>query len=173
MRCDEAQSELLLGRTSSAELDAHVQSCASCRVLAAQHGALNAALALDEPHRPGPGFDTRFFARLADERATTHKKRTLRSLRMWLWALVPAAAGIALLIARPGRAPGEDAVPLEADAPAAWIEEPDDFALVMEEDPALLEELAILQRLEDLEDLELLEGVDQAELDRLAAEALP
>lgn len=172
MRCDQAQSELLLGRapSASAELEAHVQSCASCRAVVEQQSALNAVLSLDEPHRPGPGFDTRFFARLAGERAVAQKKRTLFSLRMWLWALVPAAAGAALLLARPEP---EQAVPAEAHAPAALLEEPDDFALVMDEDPALLEELEVVQQLEDLEDLELLEGVDQAELDRLAAEASP
>jgi hypothetical protein len=172
MRCDEAQSELLLGQAphAGAELEAHVQSCASCRAVVEQQRGLNVALSLDEPHRPAPGFDTRFFARLADERAAAREKRTRLSLRMWLWALVPAAAGVALLLARPDR---DDAAPPEAQAPAALLEEPEDFALIMDEDPALLEDLEIVQKLEDLEDLDLLEGVDHAELDRLAAEASP
>jgi hypothetical protein len=177
MRCDEAQSELLLGRApgASTALATHVEGCERCRALAEQHNALNAVLALDEPHRPGPGFDTRFFARLAGEREATRRRRRLFSLRMGLWALIPAAAGVALLVARTGREPSEQAVPPEAQAPAALIEAiaEGDLALVMDEDPALLEDLAVLQQLDELEDLELLDGVDPAELDRIAAEAAP
>jgi hypothetical protein len=177
MRCDEAQSELKLGGVTgvSAEVNSHVRGCEQCRALMEQHGALNALLALDQPHRPRPGFDTRFFARLKGEHEAARKKRGLWALKMWLWALVPAAAGVALLVARTGREPSEQAVPPEAQAPAALIEAiaEGDLALVMDEDPALLEDLAVLQRLDELEDLELLDGVDQAELDRIAAEAAP
>src|SRR5688500_11413632 len=99
MRCDEAQTELLAGQAPSAspELAAHVRGCASCQALAGEQSALDAVLALDEAHRPGPGFDTRFFARLDGERSAGKKKRALFSMRMWLWALVPVAAGVALL----------------------------------------------------------------------------
>jgi hypothetical protein len=127
-------------------------------------------LALDEAHTPGPGFDTRFFARLDGERSAAKKKRALFSMRMWLWALVPAAAGIALLVGRPSKST-EAVVPPEVDAPPALIEaiaEPDDLALL--EDLELIEDLEVVQQLEQLEDLDLLEGIDPAELERLAAE---
>lgn len=176
MRCEDAQSELLAGRaqSSSAELEAHVQGCDACRSLAERQSALNAVLALDEPHQPGLGFDTRFFARLDEERGAARTKRRLFSLRMWLWALVPAAAGVALLVSRPGHPTGEAAHPPEAATPALLEngDEPEDLELVME-DPELLEELDVVQRLDDLEDLDLLEGVDPAELDRLATETAP
>jgi len=176
MRCDQAQSELRAGQAPSAspEFDAHVRGCASCQALAGEQNALNAVLALDEAHTPGPGFDTRFFARLDGERSAAKKKRALFSMRMWLWALVPAAAGIALLVGRPSQST-EAIVPPEAHAPPALIEaiaEPDDLALL--EDLELIEDLEVVQQLEQLEDLDLLEGIDPAELERLAAdEATP
>jgi len=176
MRCDDAQSELLAGRApdTSAALAAHVRECASCQALAGEHSALNAVLALDEPHAPGPGFDTRFFARLDGERSAAKKKRALFSVRMWLWALVPAAAGVALLVSRPGSRGNDAATPPEAAAPAALIEavaEPEDLALL--EDLELIQDLEVVQQLEQLEDLDLLEGIDGAEIERLAAEVTP
>jgi hypothetical protein len=174
MRCDEAQRELLAGRAavSSDELDRHVRECAECSALAGEERALDTLLALDQPHRPGPGFDTRFFARLDDERTANEKKRALFSMRMWLWALVPVAAGVALLIVPKVDKPPA-AAPPEAHAPPALMEalsgaEPDDLALAS--DLELLEDIDVVQRLEELEDFELLGDLDHAELDRLAAE---
>lgn len=176
MRCDDAQSELLAGRApgASAELAEHVRECTSCRALAGEQSTLNALLALDEPHAPGPGFDTRFFARLDGERSAAKKKRALFSVRMWLWALVPAAAGVALLVSRPSWKSTEAPAPPEAAAPSALIEavaEPGDLALL--EDLELIQDLEVVQQLEQLEDLDLLEGIDPAELERLAAEVTP
>lgn len=176
MRCDDAQSELLAGRTpeASGELAAHVRECASCQALAGEQSALSAALALDQPHSPGPGFDTRFFARLDGERSVAKKKRALFSVRMWLWALVPAAAGVALLVSRPGSKSTDTTTPPEAAAPAALFEamaDPDDLALL--EDLDLIQELDVVQQLDQLEDLDLLEGIEPAELDQLAAEVAP
>ena len=174
MRCDQAQRELLAGRACRPgdELEQHVRECEACNAIAGEQRALDGLLALDQPPVPGPGFDTRFFARLGDERASSKKKRALFSVRMWLWALVPVAAGAALLVGKPKR---EDppAAPPEAHAPPALIEaldegEPEDLALAT--DLELIEDLAIVQRLEELEDYELLGDVDPTELDRLAAE---
>ena len=167
MRCEDVRDELLLGGAPSAQLDAHARECAACGELQQAQRALNAALALDEPHRPGPGFDTRFFARLDAERTAHQKKRRLFSLRMWLWALVPAAAGVAVLVMRAR----EPVTPPEAHAPAILVdvaEEPDDLALL--QDLELVEDLDVVQQLDALEDFDILADIEPAELDRIAAE---
>jgi hypothetical protein len=173
MRCDEAQRELLGGGEagSNDELDRHVRECAECSAIAGEQRALDTLLALDQPHQPGPGFDTRFFARLDDERTASKNKRALFSVRMWLWALVPVAAGVALLMLPKADKP--PAAPPEAHAPPALMEalgeaEADDLELASEIE--LLEDIDVVQRLEELEDFELLGEIDPAELDRLAAE---
>jgi len=174
MRCDDARQELLAGRAagSSDELDQHVRECAGCAAVASDQRALDALLAHDQPHVAGPGFDTRFFARLEAERAAGTKKRALFSMRMWLWALVPVAAGVALLVGRPKR---DDApvAPIETQGAPMLMEalgegDPDDLELAS--DLELLEDLEVVQRLDELEAFELLSDIDPAELDRLAAE---
>jgi hypothetical protein len=112
--------------------------------------------------------------RLDEERAASTKKRALFSMRMWLWALVPVAAGVALLVVPKASQP--PAAPPEAHAPALMEAlgeaEADDLALASELE--LLADIEIVQRLQELEDFELLGDLDPAELDRLlAAEAAP
>src|SRR5688572_16043503 len=94
MRCEEAREAATAARYADAgdpELDAHLADCADCRAHAAQHARLDRALALDEPVLPGPGFDTRFFARLDVERSAARSKRA----RRFVWLLVPAVAATA------------------------------------------------------------------------------
>src|SRR3954454_14420696 len=109
MRCDDAQRELGEGRygadahDGSPELRAHLAECAACRALATQHVELDRILALDQPVAPRPGFDTRFLARLADEKARPRAQR-----RRWFWMLVPLATGaLSMLLLRSPPAPTE------------------------------------------------------------------
>jgi hypothetical protein len=83
MRCDEAQQELLAGRTAGMDgaLERHVRDCAECGTIASRQRALDAVLALDRPYPPGPGFDTRFFARLRSARSSRCGRGCGRSCR--------------------------------------------------------------------------------------------
>src|SRR5262245_17858708 len=108
MRCERARE--LLGEAryarhdADAELHAHVAECAACRALQADHAALDRVLALDQPAVPRPGFDTRFFARLEQEKATLQRGS---ARRRFVWAVLPlcAAGAVALVLAlRPPQA---------------------------------------------------------------------
>lgn len=171
MRCEDFRDELQLGRAPGAELEAHARSCDACGKLLAEQRALNDLLALDEPHQAGPGFDTRFFARLRDERDGLDSKRRRSSMRVWLWALIPAVAGIAILLGRQQRAASNHGAPAQWRAPSFFVdvaEQPEDLELL--EDLELVEDLEVVQHLDALEDFEILADVDPNELDRIASE---
>jgi hypothetical protein len=156
---------------ATTELRAHLAQCAACRALQTRHAALDRVLALDEPATPCPGFDTRFFARLEQEQATTRRGR---ARRRFVWALVPlcAAAAVALLLtprpaSAPGHVPRDGQHPDVAPAPTAQIE-PDDLSLAM--DLELVEDIDVVQQLDELEDFDVLSAVDADELERIAKE---
>lgn len=156
MRCEDARRELLGAPPAPdrAALAAHLSSCESCAALQAQRFSLDALLDRHEPPTPRPGFDTRFFARLEEERKRTARSRWLR----WSWALVPAAAAAALATFH---AP-----------PAAEPElPPEELGLVM--DLPLVEELPLLQQLDEVEAFEALGELDDAELEQVLAEVAP
>jgi predicted anti-sigma-YlaC factor YlaD len=156
MRCDAAREALAHARYLGGpdpELQAHLAECPECRAAHAREGALDRALALDEPAAAGPGFDTRFFAKLAQEQARARKRRRLR----FAWLLVPAAAAAAAALLWIGRTP-----PAPAQLPA------DELALAM--DLELVEDIDVVSRLDELEAYELLGEVDEQELARLLAE---
>jgi predicted anti-sigma-YlaC factor YlaD len=159
MRCDQARDALAHARHSGGpdrELHAHLAQCDACRALQAREGALDRWLALDEPARASAGFDARFFAKLAEERARARRRRTLRVA----WLLVPAAAaaaGVMMWLQRPA--------PVPAELPA------DEIALAM--DLELVEELEVVTQLDELEAYDVLGQVDEEELERLLAEEAP
>lgn len=76
-----------------AEVEAHLGGCAACR---AERDRLAAAIALlgqlPPAPVPSPGFEQRFHARLAAERATA--RRPLLARLAWRW-LAPGLAGAA------------------------------------------------------------------------------
>lgn len=165
MLCEETQERLAQRRVSGASdavLDAHLKQCARCEQRAASEAALDRLLLLDSPHTPGPGFDTRFFARLDAERGKQRRGRVW-GMHWAGWALVPIAAGVALVLMR-----AQPQKPATQDELLAAELEPDDVDLVLELE--LVEDLPVIQQLDELEAFELLEAVDQAELDKLAAE---
>jgi hypothetical protein len=177
MHCERARellSEAGYGADGAApDLREHLAQCAACRTLQAQHTALDRVLALDEPAVPRPGFDTRFFARLEQEKVSAQR---VRARRRFVWALLPlcAAAGAALLFtARPSSlppaAPQELQHPDQAPTQAAAVEiEPDDLSLAM--DLELVEDIDVVQKLDELEDFDVLSQVDADELERIAKE---
>jgi anti-sigma factor RsiW len=76
-----------------AQVESHLAGCAACR---AERDRLASALALLSrlPPAPAPaaGFEQRFFARLAREKATLRERRSLLDRVAWRW-LVPTLAG--------------------------------------------------------------------------------
>jgi anti-sigma factor RsiW len=161
MRCEQARA-LLEARYElerSAELTAHLAECRECAALDAHDGALDSWLALSEAVVTRPGFDTRFFARLEQEKSRARQRRWLR----WAWALVPAAAAAAALLwLRPVPAPGvAGALPVEVA--------PDDVALAV--DLELVEQLEVAGKLDEVEAYDVLSELDDGELERMAQEA--
>ncbi len=162
MRCEELHEALVQARygaaEESAEQTSHLASCGECRAFASEQTKLDSVLAHSESMSAGPGFDTRFFARLQAEQASNARAgRAARSRRSWLWwSLVPtltAAAAAALML---WRKPETQSVPQE------------DLALAT--DLELVQELPVVEHLDEAEALEVLAELDVAELDKLAHE---
>jgi predicted anti-sigma-YlaC factor YlaD len=174
MRCEQARQTLIDTRyggentgagvdpdsaipESSPELRAHLAQCEACRALQAHEAALDRWLALDEPAAAGPGFDTRFFARLRAEKARTRRRRVLHLA----WALVPLAAGAAFVFLRPTHTAQTPA------SPASQVPT-DDLGLAMELD--LVQDMELARKLDDVEAYEVLSQVDERDLERLTQE---
>ena len=174
MLCERARELLSEARYAAdggaPELRAHIAGCAACRALQDGQVALDRALALDEPAMPRPGFDTRFFARLGEEKTRMQRGRARRRL---IWALLPLCAGAAavlLFTPRPAPLPRPAPAPLPEPpvAQAATAIEPDDLSLAM--DLELVEDIDVVQQLDQLEDYDVLSAVDADEIERLAKE---
>ncbi|MEL6547073.1 MAG: hypothetical protein AAFQ82_20775 [Myxococcota bacterium] len=125
-----------------------------CRELLERARKLDDVLGLDEPHEPGPGFDTRFFAKL-EEQKRSRSKRFLP----WVGALAVGAAAATIFVLAPPK----------VDEPA----DPNGAELAMMRDLELLEEIEVVEKLEEVEAFELLAALDPDTLDRLIEEELP
>jgi hypothetical protein len=162
VRCEDAQREIALARYGQPLADAaaeHAAQCKACRALTAREKRLDELLSTDADEPPRPGFDTRFFARL-DEEKQRQTSRGERSRLRFLWALVPLAAGVAIALVRspaPPPPPGELAH--------------EDLALAM--DLELVEELPMLRQLDELEAYEVLSQLNEDELEAMAREVQP
>jgi hypothetical protein len=96
MVCNEAQEQWLQQAATGAvtdEVTRHLDSCVSCQAFVAADRQLAQTLTLDEAQEPGPGFDTRFFARLREEQAKQKHRR-----QGWWWLSASLVAGGAALI---------------------------------------------------------------------------
>lgn len=168
---------------------AHLQTCAACRAFAEQDALLDSVLSIDTPAVARPGFDTRMFARLAEERRAAQAPLReglfgMRFLRWWM----PVSAGAALaavggllwmtrdqvsqpskdvVVIVPTPARVAETVASEPSAPVAPITD-DELAIVA--DLELLEELEAFHVVEDSTSLEALSAV--AELDPAVLDAL-
>jgi hypothetical protein len=151
MQCRKVQSSLVAARLAheplAAEAQRHLAACSACQRFAARDQALDGLLAGDTDESPRPGFDTRFFARLA---SAGGQARTARRLRWWgLGALAgTAVVAVALVIDWRGRAAPD------VDAP--------DIALAMSLD--LMEDYEIVNHLDEIEDLEIVAQLGPDEL---------
>jgi hypothetical protein len=174
MRCEDTSERLAMARadgSQDAELRGHLSRCAACSALAAREAALDRVLALDTPLMPGPGFDTRMFARLNEARASQEaRKRPLLVRLRWALALVPAIAALAFVLVRKEHAKQLALAP-ELPAEIAASLDPEELELAMDLELAM--ELEVVEQLDDLEDLELLADVEDDELARIAAQEAP
>lgn len=153
MRCEEVRNVLATEpeQERSPETRQHLDDCDPCRSFGNSSRVLDDLLAADADQPPRPGFDTRFFARLEEQKAAAEKRPS-----WWRWSVVGlagAAAAAGLVVA------------LNA-GPTTAIER--DLQLAM--DLELIEELELLKQLEEVEALEVLAQVDLAELENLAGE---
>ena len=83
-----------------AEVEAHLGACEECR--ARRDGlarAIAALSALPAPPEPRPGFEQRFYARLARERAARPGLRGWLAARGWRWAIPAAGLAAAAVVA--------------------------------------------------------------------------
>lgn len=156
MQCRRARKQLSnerYGSPLSAATREHVHACAACQAFRRQSEQLDQVLDLDsELQAPTPGFDTRFFARLKEEKA-----RPARKLRGGLrWAFigfaVAAAAAIALVVAIPMHSPER-----MSQAEVMLVKHLD----------LLQEDVEMLRRLEEVEAYELLAQLDPEEIEEL------
>lgn len=158
MQCEKARASLQANAYAGAhspgdaEVMAHLDACADCRAFRARSGRLDDLLDADEGAVPRPGFDTRFFARLAELKTGQRARASgVMGWLRWVIAAVPVAAAAAMLLLAPGpgAAPG-----LEGDLPLAMELE-------------LLEEMEILRSLDELEAYEVLAQLDIAEMEQV------
>lgn len=159
MRCDQVREQLAgrrYGQVLSTDAHGHRDVCVVCQGFACAGEKLDALLSLDEPQEPRPGFDTRFFARLAEVKAAEAAQPKASLWRWWLVGLVPlgAAAALVLLIQRPGEPAFEN-----------------ELALAVELE--LLESYEVVKELEDVEAYEVLAFVDLADIERIELEGRP
>jgi anti-sigma factor RsiW len=96
MKCNELKEmmpDLALGSLEpSAKVEAHLKSCTTCELYLAEMRQTMALLDEWEAPEPTPYFDTRFEARLREEKATE------RSRGWWVWLRHPAMAAVATVL---------------------------------------------------------------------------
>jgi hypothetical protein len=155
MRCDQARAALQDTRYAGVHtpgLDLHLAGCPACSAFAAREAALDLALARLPPAALRPGFDQRFFSRLAAEKTRVRPRRYAR----FGWALPLAAAG-ALMLLRPA-----SIEPRVESPPAA------EFGLLMELD--MVRDLDVASKLDEIETYDVLSELDESDIARIAQE---
>jgi hypothetical protein len=155
MQCSELHRRWVDARYSSAGLDAeataHVAGCEACQAYIANAERLDALMAEDRDEEPRPGFDTRFFARLAEA------KSVRRRFLDWRWLLptgaaATAAAGLFLWMTSAGQAP-----PMASDL---------ELAMNLE----MLQAYEVVRDLEQVETYERFADLDPEVVERLLRE---
>jgi len=83
-----------------AEVLAHLAGCAECRAEQRRiEEAVRTLSALPAPREPAPGFEQRFYARLAREKASRPSLRERLLGSPWRWAAPAAGMGAAAAVA--------------------------------------------------------------------------
>lgn len=181
MRCERAQTAWLAtqheAEKATPELLAHLAECETCRAFQRADGRLSRLLSLDENEPVGPGFDTRFFARLQTHKASQQdlsapagrrRTRARRVRAFFLWALPAAGAAAATALLAIGY--------FHSPTPSAPPTGDLDFAMHLE----MLEAMSIVERLDELEALAqverddaLREALESGQIDELLVEVDP
>lgn len=149
MRCHELREKMVAlcygEQDLDAEASAHLSSCQACQEFAAQNRALDRVLAEDTDEPASLGFDTRFFARLNEQK----QRRRLPQWRWWqLGAVSFVTAMVAVVVAVSFRTPGGFAGP--------------DIELAMNLD--LVENFEVISHLDEVEALDVLTQLKSADL---------
>ena len=161
MRCEDVRAGWLEARYARSELPPelheHVRGCVSCADFCAAQEALEVSLQSMENVSAGPGFDTRFFARLQEQKQQKQAARAVSWTRRLWWALLPltAASVAGVLVYQRSQAERET-----TDAAVAA-------------DMELLQDLPVVEQLDQLEDYEVLANVDVSDFERLEQEGAP
>ena len=126
-------------------LSAHLAGCESCRAQVSRQRQLDGALAALPRLEPSPGFEARFWARLARERDEptglgARVRAWLSPLRVGLGLAGVAAASVALVLAFRQGGPA----PLEPDRDWEIVVDSESYEL-FSEDVELIEILEILE----------------------------
>lgn len=158
MRCEDALKEVVEARYEGREPPKEAVEAlarAECREVLEKSERLDALMKLSERHEPGPGFDTRFFAKLEEEK---HRKSS-----PWLAPLVGTlAVGVAAAVA---------VIVLPGEMPVTSSSGDTELAMIRELD--LLEQLEVVEQLDEVETYDLLAAVDMDTLDSLIDEERP
>jgi anti-sigma factor RsiW len=88
-----------LDPANEAEFERHLESCASCRELAAAQRAVWAALDELTPVPVSTNFDSKLYQRIAEEQRLAWWQRVLRADWSWRPAMPVAAACVVLIVA--------------------------------------------------------------------------
>ncbi len=133
-----------LSEQERADFESHLSNCQSCGETIDQQRSLGSALASLPTVDPSPGFETRFWARIAREDQAAEQRReqgfwARAGWRGWLVGLTTAAvaAGAVMLALRP---PGP-----ELDPDFALVADAEQFELLADADIELLEVMEILE----------------------------
>lgn len=160
MRCKEALQAVLDARYEGREPPAAALEALKrdeCRELLERATKLDALLGLDEPHEPGPGFDTRFFAKLEEQ-----KSRGRRGLFAGAFATLTVGAAAAAVLAL-------TTFGTIAEGPIDGATDPE---VALMRDLELLEAYDVVEKLDEVETFELLAALDPETLDQLIEEEI-
>ncbi len=159
MQCKEALQAILDAQYEGREPPAEAVEALKredCRALLERSRKLDALLALNDAHEPGPGFDTRFFAKLEE-----HKQGKRHPFLPALFGTLTVGAATAAVLA----------VTVTSSPPSVAPEHSvDEIAMIR--DLELLEEYEVVEKLDEVETFELLAAVNAETFDRLIDEEL-
>jgi len=172
MRCSNVRQALSEARYEKSDTETsiarHLAECEACGEFVRASERLDALLQLDQPVEPRPGFDTRFFARLAELKASGEERQTFRRspiaswLGQWRWVLGGLSLACAVLVMVVARQPSR---PTELSGDAAPLSDQD---LGLVRDLELLQDLDLVNRLQEVETFEVVAQLELGELERAA-----
>lgn len=170
MQCNKVREAISLARYEGQKIDPsiaqHMDRCAECRAFANADARLDELLRVDPPMAPGPGFDTRFFARLAEEKASRQGRATstghtfAQFARQWRWVLAGISVASAAALILVTRQPLEQTLKVNELARLTA----QDMGLL--QNLELVQELDLVRRLDEVETFEVVAQLEIGEIER-------